>query len=98
MNDPIDNFIDAPYIDKPDYDQLVAMGYTDVTILPNGDVACIFKFPRAFAILYGMNAWGYQKRWCYTSYPAARAALTAWSGEGEPAGWHRAEEDDEWSI
>ena len=89
MNDPIDNFIDAPYIDKPDYDQLVAMGYTDITILPNGEFACIFKFAYTYAILFAMTAWGYEQRWCYHSYESARQALTAWNGEGDPEGWHR---------
>ena len=29
-------------------------------------------------------------RWCYHEQGAALAALDAWDGTGEPAGWHRA--------
>lgn len=89
MTNSIDDFIDAPFVATPDYEQLLAMGYTDITVLPNGDYACIFKFMFTYAILFGMNAWGYEQRWCYHSYEAARAALTAWDGEGDPDGWHR---------
>jgi hypothetical protein len=28
-------------------------------------------------------------RWCYNGYAAAKAALDAWEGVGEPSGWHR---------
>jgi hypothetical protein len=27
--------------------------------------------------------------WCYHNFADAYAALAAWDGEGEPAGWHR---------
>ncbi len=32
---------------------------------------------------------GIDERWCYHSIGQAIAALQAWDGKGEPAGWHR---------
>ncbi len=32
---------------------------------------------------------GYADRWCYAAQGLAVKALQEWSGEGEPAGWHR---------
>ena len=30
-----------------------------------------------------------EDRWCFNSLETAVAAATVWTGEGEPAGWHR---------
>jgi hypothetical protein len=32
---------------------------------------------------------GYEDRWCYGDRERAETALRAWSGVGEPTGWHR---------
>lgn len=32
---------------------------------------------------------GVEDGWCYQTYDQAKAALDAWDGQGEPAGWHR---------
>lgn len=54
-------------------------------------IVCIHRFMFTWAILAGMATWGYEDRWCYSSYAKARAALDAWDGADgtEPSGWHR---------
>lgn len=66
-----------------------ANGYTDYREFANGRDACIERLAFTYAILADMTYWGYGDRWCFHNYTAAKAALDAWNGEGEPTGWHR---------
>lgn len=66
-----------------------AHGYTDYREFPNGRDACIVRLAYTHAILADITYWGYEDRWCFHNYAAAKAALDAWNGEGEPQGWHR---------
>ena len=56
-----------------------------------GEAAIVGVMPLLFthAIVSGINAYGYEDRWCYESYAEAKAALDAWDGTGEPNNWHR---------
>lgn len=65
--------------------------YADIQRKGDAGIVCIARFMFTHAILSGLNDWGYEDRWCYSSYEKARAALDAWDGlDGtEPAGWHR---------
>jgi hypothetical protein len=65
--------------------------YTDAQVKGDAGVVAITRLMYTHAILAGICGWGYEDRWCYSSYAKARAALDAWTGaEGtEPAGWHR---------
>lgn len=64
-------------------------GYTDLKIFRNGDDAAIMRLVFTHAIISGLTSWGYENRWCYKTYDAAKEALEAWNGDGEPDGWHR---------
>ena len=65
-------------------------GYTDYVEFPNENNACINRLMFTYALISELTESGmYGDRWCYHSYEAAKAALDAWDGEGEPTGWHR---------
>lgn len=65
--------------------------YLDVRRLSNGLWTCIFPLLYTHAIItvrHGDEV-GMVDRWCYHSYEAAKKAIDAWNGKGEPEGWHR---------
>lgn len=66
-------------------------GYRDPRPIGNGRYACIWPLMFTHAIVVGKigDQTSADDRWCYHDYPAAFAALEAWDGLGEPAGWHR---------
>ena len=63
--------------------------YTDYRMYENGIDAVIHRFMFTVAILSEIGWHVHGNRWCYESYEAAKEALDAWNGEGEPDGWHR---------
>jgi hypothetical protein len=73
--------------------QILASGlglYTDYREYENTN-ALISQLAFTYAILAEVHEFGYENRWCYSTYDAAKAALDAWTGEDgtEPQGWHR---------
>lgn len=54
-------------------------------------LACIMglMFTHAIITVKVGDRFGYLDRWCFHSYDAAKKALDAWDGTGEPSGWHR---------
>lgn len=70
---------------------LKAVGYIDPRPIPNGRYACLAPFMFTYAIIVGRMGDDacYEDRWCYHTFEAAKAALEAWDGNGEPQGWHR---------
>jgi hypothetical protein len=66
--------------------------YTDYVELESGTNACIGELMFTYAILADLHEYGYEDRWCYKTYAAAKTALDEWKasgGRGEPQGWHR---------
>lgn len=78
---------------SPDDERLIRSlrqdNYVDIKRMPNGDYVALFQFMYTWAIMSGLSIYGYEDRWCYSSYEKAKAALDAWDGTGEPEGWHR---------
>lgn len=70
---------------------LHAQGYRHVKDLGDGRYACLMRLMFTTAIITGR--WGdegaYDDRWCFHTAELARDALEAWTGQGEPEGWHR---------
>lgn len=66
-------------------------GYNNPRPLQDGRYTAIVSFAFTHAIIVGQlgDTLGYNDRWCYDSHESAKAALEAWDGTGEPAGWHR---------
>lgn len=63
--------------------------YTDMQAKGDAGIVAIMRLFYTHAILADMSLAGYGDRWCYASYKAAKTALDAWDGSGEPTGWHR---------
>ena len=65
-------------------------GVIEPKLLPDGRVAFIYQLLFTAAVCVGpLSDRGYDDRWCYHDQAAARCALDAWNGIGEPVGWHR---------
>ena len=66
-------------------------GYSHPRLLDEGRYACLMPLLYTSAIIVGRlgDRIGYSDRWCYSSHEEALKALEAWSGTGEPQGWHR---------
>ena len=46
-------------------------------------------FTTAIAVALDGDLHSVADRWCYHTPSSAKSALDAWTGEGEPDGWHR---------
>lgn len=66
-------------------------GYRDVKPLPGGRYAAIRPLMFTHAVILGRigDMTGIDDSWCYGDYRAAKNALDAWDGSGEPQGWTR---------
>jgi hypothetical protein len=66
-------------------------GYLEPRLIGPDRYACLLPLMFTHAIITGAvgQRSTYDDRWCYDSRDSARAALDAWSGQGEPDGWHR---------
>lgn len=64
---------------------LAVAGYSDLRTL--GRVVCgIKRINFTTALVVGLDATGYQRRYCYEHEADARAALLQWTGDGHPGG------------
>lgn len=65
-------------------------GCTHIKLIGGGLWIGVFRFGFTHAILLGHqdDMLGYSNRWCYEPGTALQA-FNAWSGAGEPEGWHR---------
>lgn len=65
--------------------------YSFVRVLPDGRWAAVQRLLFTGSLIVGRmgDLIGIEDRWCYQNVAAAKAALDAWGGTGEPAGWHR---------
>jgi hypothetical protein len=67
-------------------------GYRFVKLVPPTQFIAILPLMYTAAIIRGRIAdimTSYDDRWCFHGLDAAKAALDAWDGNGEPVGWHR---------
>lgn len=82
---------DAVTGDAGYFEWLVTCGYGMPRPLGGGRYATIARFTFTCAIITGRigDMTGYENRWCYHDQRSAQAALDAWDGTGEPAGWHK---------
>ncbi len=62
-------------------------GYLSVRELPNGKVAGIQQFIYTWGLCIGLDMYGIESRFCYSSFAEANAALALWDGHGFPPGY-----------
>lgn len=66
-----------------------ANDYLEAQVKGEAGIVVIHRFLFTWAILSGVNYYGYEDRWCYSSYEKCKAAFDAWDGTKEPENWHR---------
>lgn len=78
---------DVPYIQW----LIDECGLTFPKPIGGGRYAALCRYMYTTAIVTGRigDMTSLDDRWCYHSPASAWAALDAWDGTGEPAGWHR---------
>jgi hypothetical protein len=68
----------------------VGCGYMDIKEIPRKRYAAIERLLFTHSIVIGViGDTSLSDRYCYHTYEAAKKALDAWSGIGDPDGWHR---------
>lgn len=71
------------------------LGFRDLRVLPNGEVAGLLSFAFTVGIVVGVEKFGYRIRYCYPRYSEARKSLFEWDGNGDPPGeWIKAKGRD----
>jgi hypothetical protein len=71
---------------------LIQEGYRDIRFINDGrEWLAINPYIFTHAIIKGTTGHinTFDDRWCYDNYEAAKRALDAWDGIGEPNGWKR---------
>ncbi len=77
--------------------EMVEHGYTDLVVLPTGELAGLLKFMFTYGVMTGLHPMGYRTRYCFEHHDDALAALQAWDGEGDPGGpWIKRKGDVEY--
>lgn len=66
--------------------KLEAQNYTDLKIIPTGQVCGLMKFAFTSGLMVELNRIDYERRYCYEFESDARAALRVWNGQGHPTG------------
>ena len=73
-----------------DLDTLVAKlneeGYRHVLKMPDGSLCGVMPMLYTAGLFCGLDAYGWQRRYCYEHQQAAIDALLAWDGRGDPPG------------
>lgn len=62
-----------------------AGGFADLCVLLD-QVCAVKRFNFTFAVVVGINAGSYQRRYCFEHQADAQAALKAWDGSKHPPG------------
>lgn len=52
----------------------------------DGKMCGLYRFLFTTGLVVGIDAYGYQGRYCYSTTLEARDALTHWDGKGDPSG------------
>lgn len=69
--------------------------YTDLRMLPSGELAGLFRFIFTCGLVVGLNRHSFRTRYCYHTVEEARAALEVWDGCGDaPGNWIKQKPED----
>ena len=61
-------------------------GYQHIRTLPDGRLIGLYPFAFTWGLVVGMDAYGYESRYCYEHYKDAHVAAVVWDGAGDPPG------------
>lgn len=67
----------------------IAGNYASLRQLPDGRICGVLRLLFHWTLHVDIHVGGYEDRYCYPTQAAAEAAMNAWDGTGDPAGWHR---------
>lgn len=77
--------------------ELTEYGYTDLRVLPSGEIAGCLEYLFTSGLVVGMTGAGYRTRYCFEHTEDAKAALEGWDGSGDPSGpWIKRKGDKEY--
>ncbi|MFP4895671.1 hypothetical protein [Paraburkholderia sp. EG304] len=84
-------FLTPAFEGEPDDAALARMGYSrPFRYLPDGRVAALMEINTwQWALVMGIHPYGHMDAFYFHSLEAARTAIDAWDGTGEPQGWFR---------
>ena len=75
------------------------LGYHNLKVLKNKELAGVMKFIFTYAIVIGIDFTGYRTRYCYHTRKEAEEALKAWDGTGDPPGlWIVQKPEDRYRV
>jgi hypothetical protein len=78
------------------FNALVKEGYECIRMLPGGEASGIKRFIHTWAIVVGIDKFGYRCRYCYETQHAAYIHHLQWEGKGDPPGpWIKKKGRDE---
>ena len=61
-------------------------GYVGLIKLKNKGICGLSRLLYTTGIVYGLDPFGYEGRYCYNSFVEAALALAKWDGEDDPSG------------
>lgn len=73
-------------LDEALFKLLAGYGYSELRVLPTGEVAGLRNFLFTFGLVVGLDRAGYRTRYCFEHRADALSALEGWDGQGDPAG------------
>lgn len=68
------------------HDELKNEGYSNLTEKPGKGLCGLFRFIYTVGLVYGINEFGYEGRYCYQDYNDALSSLHIWNGIDDPPG------------
>ena len=69
-------------------EEVITLGYQNCRQLPDGTWIALKEFLFTYGLIYNIQQFSYERRWCYDKEDWAEAiqAYNNWDGEGKPPG------------
>lgn len=61
-------------------------GYKEIREIPGKGVCALYRFIFTVGLVYNIDEFGYEGRYCYPNYSDALEALLNWNGQEDPSG------------
>jgi hypothetical protein len=66
--------------------ELEENGYCFLRVIPGKGICALSKLMFTVGIVYGLDMFGYEGRYCYHTWHEAIVAFIQWDGTGDPSG------------